>query len=246
MSKSRPTVCSVDNCTRLSDRYGPICNAHYLRMRRHGSYDLPLRQYQKPCSIDGCDRMCKAKDLCQMHLDRLRANGSPHVVKIRHEHHGMHGHPLYKTWANMKSRCYNPDIPNYQNYGARGIQVCDRWRNSFSAFVADVGERPDGCTLDRIDPNGDYEPGNVRWASASVQVKNTNTRRDNTSGHKGVSWDGNRKLWRAFKGGGRSRVELGYFTDFEEAVSVRHEATVDDPAIRCCEVLDAIRRGEAA
>ena len=80
--------------------------------------------------------------------------------------------PTYRSWVSMLARCNNPNASNYHLYGGRGIRVCDRWQ-AFENFLADVGERPDGTTLDRHpNPNGDYEPGNVRWATASEQAFN--------------------------------------------------------------------------
>jgi hypothetical protein len=81
--------------------------------------------------------------------------------------------PEYRTWLNMRQRCSNPNANNYKNWGGRGICVCDRWNDSFAAFLADVGERPTEVhSLDRIDVNGNYEPGNVRWALPKEQAKN--------------------------------------------------------------------------
>ncbi len=82
--------------------------------------------------------------------------------------------PGYHAWANMVQRCTNPLATHYAAYGGRGIGICDRWRQSFEAFIADVGPRPSAAhSIDRIDTNGHYEPGNVRWATATQQQRNT-------------------------------------------------------------------------
>jgi len=80
----------------------------------------------------------------------------------------------YRIWAGMKTRCTNPRQSHWELYGGRGITVCDRWLSSFEAFLADVGRAPSPRhTLDRIDNDGNYEPGNVRWATAAEQVRNS-------------------------------------------------------------------------
>jgi hypothetical protein len=85
-------------------------------------------------------------------------------------------HPLYATWCSMRQRCRDENHPGYRLYGGRGIEVCSRW-DDFAAFVEDMGERPDGMSLDRIDNDGNYEPDNVRWATAKEQQAN---RRDSS------------------------------------------------------------------
>lgn len=89
--------------------------------------------------------------------------------------HGMTGTPEYQAWADMINRCLNPKNPRYKDYGGRGITVCDRWRSSFDAFYEAVGPRPAGHLLDRIDNEGCYEPGNVRWVPSKVSARNRRT-----------------------------------------------------------------------
>lgn len=81
-------------------------------------------------------------------------------------------HPLFKTYSSMKTRCYNENSDAFRWYGAIGIKVCDRWLESFWNFVEDVGERPEGKTLDRIDGYKDYSPDNCRWATLKEQCEN--------------------------------------------------------------------------
>jgi hypothetical protein len=81
--------------------------------------------------------------------------------------------PEYSTWRSMIQRCEDPRHNRYDRYGGRGIRVCDRWRNSFEAFLADMGRKPSSnLSIDRINNDGNYEPGNCRWATASEQQKN--------------------------------------------------------------------------
>ena len=97
--------------------------------------------------------------------------------------HGRAAHgakdPLYQLWARIKKRCYSPGADNYRWYGGRGIAMHEAWRTDAGAFCAwieeHLGPRPDGMTLDRKNPDGNYEPGNLRWATWSQQRRNRST-----------------------------------------------------------------------
>lgn len=85
--------------------------------------------------------------------------------------HGMTGTRVHRAWKSMRGRCNNPNDNDYQNYGGRGIKICSRW-DRFEEFYADMGSPRPGTSLDRIDNDGNYEPGNCRWATHRQQAKN--------------------------------------------------------------------------
>lgn len=103
---------------------------------------------------------------------RLLERGAPDRTTHGHAAHraGLRT-PEYVVWSNMIQRATNANHPAWDNYGGRGITVCDRWR-SYENFLSDMGARPEGLTLDRIDVDGNYEPGNCRWATWAVQRQN--------------------------------------------------------------------------
>lgn len=94
------------------------------------------------------------------------------VAKLKAPEDRVKNHPLFKTWRNMRGRCEDPAHISFPNYGARGISVCERWRK-FRNFADDMGARPEGHSLERVNNAGNYERKNCRWASVADQKRNT-------------------------------------------------------------------------
>jgi hypothetical protein len=131
------------------------------------------------CNVPGCEVTTKLRrGWCQTHYMRWVRHGSPDIVYHSGKQTNWRKHRMYGAWAGMVNRCTNPNNSSYGRYGARGVTVCDRWRigedgiTGFLCFLADMGERPDGMTLDRIDAKRGYEPGNCRWATMKEQRAN--------------------------------------------------------------------------
>ena len=101
-------------------------------------------------------------------------------VDLKHSSHGMSNTPTYRSWAHMLDRCRNPKNDSWDYYGGRGITVCEEWTD-FAQFLADMGERPEGTSIDRIDVDGNYEPGNCRWADHTTQINNRREREKQTA-----------------------------------------------------------------
>lgn len=124
------------------------------------------------CKIEGCERQHAARGWCSLHYYKWKDYDDPLFKK--NEKHGARRTPEYRIWSHIKGRCNNSKDAAYSNYGGRGITICGAWSKSFLAFLAHVGERPTPQhSLDRINNDGNYEPGNVRWATKSEQALNT-------------------------------------------------------------------------
>jgi len=123
------------------------------------------------------------------------------VTITRSTIHGLSKQKTYKIWDRVKSRCYNKNNSSYKWYGGRGIKVYEPWRKSFELFHNYISKLPDynisGYTLDRINNDGNYEPGNLRWVNQHYQVINSRINSKNKSGFKGVSYMKDAKKWRA-------------------------------------------------
>ena len=182
---------------------------------------------ERVCKAEGCNRTdIKGKGYCSMHWQRLKRNGSlePKILKngprLRYPDE-------YNAWASMRDRCLNKSARGYKNYGGRGIKICDRWRelpDGFVNFIEDMGEKPSHektasggkalYSLDRIDPDGDYEPSNCRWATWLEQEGN----KRNSAKYPGVYRQN--RLWVARHR--TRRVHLwGSFPTEEEAIEAK-------------------------
>ena len=138
------------------------------------------------------------------------------------EHHGMRNTYTYDSYRGMKARCTNPNNNHYYMYGAVGIKVCKRWMDSFQAFYDDMGERPKGYTIDRIDVKGGYTPENCRWADIYTQARNKGLKKSNKTGVIGVHFHKATGKYAAVIG----KDHLGIFETIEQAAQKRKEEEI--------------------
>ena len=136
--------------------------------------------------------------------------------------HNLSNTRLYNTWSKLKNRVLNPKDKQYNDYGGRGITICDEWKNDFKSFYdwAMENEYSDKLSIDRIDNDGNYCPENCRWATKTIQSRNQRIRKDNTSGYRGVCYNkGNNKYVAQIKVNNKNK-KLGYFqTVIEGAIA---------------------------
>lgn len=160
------------------------------------------------CLCDcGREKIVSGKDLRKNRTKSCGCFQKDVLSKLKSTHNQTDS-PTYKSWKGMHRRCYNSNYKRYPDYGGRGIGVCERW-HSFENFLEDMGERPKGKTIDRIDPDGNYEPSNCRWATPEEQSRNIRG--------KGYYWRPDTQKWGAQISLNGSHIHLGYFNREEDA-----------------------------
>ena len=155
---------------------------------------------------------------------RQKSCGCYHIKKARESNtkHGFGYTRIYKIWGDFKNRVLNPKNKSYNDYGGRGITICDEWKNDFKSFYdwAMSNGYSDELSIDRIDNDGNYEPSNCRWTTRTIQSRNQRIPKNNTSGYKGVSFSKNSNLYRVRIFVNKKTINLGYFkTAVEGAIA---------------------------
>src|SRR5712691_6610907 len=194
-----------------------------------------MARSKQSCLVEGCLRTDYAtKNLCYLHYKRWKRHGDTSYTS--REYHGLSHTPEYRIWQLMIDRVSNEHNKRYDRYGGRGITVCQRWRDSFTAFYDDVAPRPKGLNLDRKNNDGHYScgkceeclangwPKNWRWATHSMQTINQGLRKCNTSGISGVSLHKKSGTWYAAIQRNHKKFILGYFRELSDAISARRTA----------------------
>ena len=181
------------------------------------------------CKKEGVKKLAKIKSrkICDMHNTRLKRNGDPFITK--NKRHSKRHTTEYIIWNNIKNRCLNTNNCNYKYYGERGIKIYKNWAEDFNCFyeylIKTIGLRPSkDKTLDRIDNNKNYEPGNIRWADKTTQARNRRCHAKNISSVKGIIWNKSNKNWRVRITVDSKEINIGSFKDLKEAVDARKKA----------------------
>jgi len=156
----------------IGEKFGRLTVLEFAGIKNGKTTWLCECECEKTITVNGGDLSRGHTQSCGC-LKREKAG-----VRIAEQNltHGQTGSRAYETWISMKSRCLNKNYFYYKNHGGRGIRICERWMK-FENFYADMGERPNGRTLDRINNDGNYEPENCRWATAKEQHRNKRNNR---------------------------------------------------------------------
>jgi hypothetical protein len=166
------------------------------------------------CKLKLCEKKVKAQGYCPTHY---------------HRHIFMKKRPLWHIYQNMIRRCHELNHPRYQDWGGRGIKVCERWRNNYFDFEADMGQRPSPFhQIDRINNNKGYSPDNCRWVTAVINSSfgRRRPKSNNTSGAIGVCYSISAKRWQATITVHKKRHHLGWFKSKFQAIEARKLAEV--------------------
>jgi hypothetical protein len=179
------------------------------------------RRYKALCKCDcGAEKIVDETHLRSGHTQSCGCLLKDQL-RQRQTKHGRYYEAEHLVWRNMIKRCTDNRFSNW--YGS--VKVCADWLASYELFLDHVGKKPSPKhTLDRIDPKGNYEPGNVRWALRDVQSRNTKNHVTNTTGIRGVSWSRHKNKWRVAIYVNNKQKHIGYFENINDAAAARKQA----------------------